>query len=59
MREVKFTLLNCRKSPIFNIKLQNRITCAIQLQKLDKFGSLSGFKGGLYFFEKIKEILKI
>ena len=50
----KFGFSNYRKNPIFNLKLQNWVTYAIQLSKPEKFGSLGGFKGGFVFFIKLK-----
>ena len=48
---VRFTLLNYRKSPIFNLQLQNRIIEVIQLLKPGKFSPLGGFEGGFSFSE--------
>jgi len=42
---------NYRKSLIFNLQPQNRITKTIQLLKAGKFDSLGDFEGDFLFFE--------
>ena len=43
---------NYRKSSIFNLQPQNRITKTIQLLKAGKFDSLGDFEGGFILFYK-------
>ena len=49
-KKIRFTPLNYRKSPIFNLQLQK--TWPIQLSKMDKFSLLGGFEGGFVIFFK-------